>query len=228
MGRLAKRYFVLKDNVLSYHKIEIEEDDDMLATPQTKFFPITADCQVKIGMHNMQKCMKIITSTEKIWVALNGENEMEIETRWVTALQTAIANAAAASPTASSAAKTGVTNTSWSIFQPSSTSNTTASDVLKPRAPPADYTYKWYHVNPTVNLISCDANAILATGGFVRVGLYEQAGVATMKKGILDRHNVYSVDIGTDVREKMHLQVSSSCQPTLHVLNILKLGGSHE
>lgn len=186
MGRLAKRYFVLKDNVLSYHKQEIIEEDDMLGTPITKFFTLTSDCQVKIGIHNMQRCLKVITNTEKLWIALNGENEMEIESRWVTALNAAIASASTSVNT-----KKGAANTRGDV---------------RLTVPPADYKYIWYNSDPNVVLISCDALSS-NNNSFTRVALYQQSGVPSIKKGNVEKLNTFQVDLGTDVREKIHLEV---------------------
>lgn len=85
MGRRTRRFFVLRDNYLSYHKDRptVEEDPEEHDSQNT--LVLTANSTVEVGRKFLTRCLIVSTPADTLWIRVRGDYAQEA-VKWLTEL----------------------------------------------------------------------------------------------------------------------------------------------
>lgn len=83
-GRPSRRFFVLRDDLLTYHEDKPKTEEDLDVNSALSGLRITDDTVVRQGRHYLMKCLVIQNHLDTLWVRC-GQNNVE-EDKWVRAI----------------------------------------------------------------------------------------------------------------------------------------------
>jgi hypothetical protein len=88
-GRLRKRFFILRDNVLSYHKVKPLHEEDIASSFSHNTMHLTDTSTVSIGRKRLQKCLIITNPFDTLWLKMKKDFTNEA-VKWVSEINKAI------------------------------------------------------------------------------------------------------------------------------------------
>jgi hypothetical protein len=88
-GRLRKRFFILRDNVLSYHKVKPLHEEDIASSFSHNTMHLTDTSAVSIGRKRLQKCLIITNLFDTLWLKMKKDFTNEA-VKWVSEINKAI------------------------------------------------------------------------------------------------------------------------------------------
>ena len=87
-GRRMRRFFVLRDHILSYHVSRPSTEEEVYSNYSLSSLHITENTTVEVGRHMFMRSLVITTPLDKLWIRMqNGSTE---ETRWIGEINKAI------------------------------------------------------------------------------------------------------------------------------------------
>jgi hypothetical protein len=218
--RPSQRYFVLKDRSLSYYKEEPRDDDNLLGGgTASKFFELGAECSVKVGIHNMQRCIKVRTTTSKLWVAV-ADGEDEEERRWLNEINKAIVTSA--EPSTPSQPPVHY-STHW--YHESPRMNILSVDATTTSG---GFGYMRVALFELCGLTGTPKGRLFSGGKQQQQQQVHRPSEGFSARAAEAMHNSYFVEIGTEALEKLKLPVSKSCQLTSCYFILTLTGCAHE
>jgi hypothetical protein len=81
-GRIRKRFFILRDNVLSYHKHKPLHEEDVASTFSHNTLHLTDNSSITIGRKRLQKCLIITTPFDTLWLKMKRDFTTEA-VKWI-------------------------------------------------------------------------------------------------------------------------------------------------
>ncbi len=91
MGRLRKRFFVLRDHILSYHKIKPSSEEELATSfSANTSMHVTDNSTVSIGRKFLQRCLIVNTPFDTLWLKMNGKDFAGEAVKWITEINKAI------------------------------------------------------------------------------------------------------------------------------------------
>lgn len=87
-GRRMRRFFVLRDSVLSYHVSRPKSEEEVYSNYSLSSLILTENSSVQIGRRYFLRSMIVTTPIDKLWVRM--KNGAADEKKWVTEITKAI------------------------------------------------------------------------------------------------------------------------------------------
>jgi hypothetical protein len=81
-GRIRKRFFILRDNILSYHKHKPLHEEDVASTFSHNTLHLTDNSSITIGRKRLQKCLIITTPFDTLWLKMKRDFTTEA-VKWI-------------------------------------------------------------------------------------------------------------------------------------------------
>ncbi len=93
-GRRSKRFFVLRDNLLTYHNKKPDNEDEVLAHYSSKnSLVLTEETSVTMARHYFLRSMVVTTPVDTLWIRFRSwKGNEEKEARWKNEFSKAIAH----------------------------------------------------------------------------------------------------------------------------------------
>jgi hypothetical protein len=93
-GLRTKRFFVLRDNVLTYHKSKptVNVDDEMDLESSCGRVTLTENSTIARGRYLLTPCFTITTPYDTLWMKIKGD--VDEQERWMDQIRLAIAQSA--------------------------------------------------------------------------------------------------------------------------------------
>ena len=88
-GRLRKRFFILRDNVLSYHKSKPKHEEDVASAFSHNTLHLTDNSTITIGRKRLQKCLIVTTPFDTLWLKMKKDFTTEA-VKWIGEINKAI------------------------------------------------------------------------------------------------------------------------------------------
>jgi hypothetical protein len=87
-GRRMRRFFVLRDHILSYHVTRPADEEEVYSNYSLSSLHITDNTTVEVGRHMFLRSLIVTTPLDKLWIRMqNGNDE---ETKWIGAINNSI------------------------------------------------------------------------------------------------------------------------------------------
>ena len=93
-GRRSKRFFVLRDKILTYHKAKPSDENDVLRNYSSRNgLVLTEDTTVTMTRHYCLRAMTVCTPEDQLWIRFRSFRGNEVkEKRWKEELYKAVQN----------------------------------------------------------------------------------------------------------------------------------------
>jgi hypothetical protein len=87
-GRRMRRFFVLRDHILSYHVTRPADEEEVYSNYSLSSLHITENTTVEVGRHMFLRSLIVTTPLDKLWIRMqNGNAE---ETKWIDSINESI------------------------------------------------------------------------------------------------------------------------------------------
>jgi hypothetical protein len=80
IGRQTRRFFVLRDHYLSYHKDKPTNEEEV-STFNANTLLLTEDTSIQISRKLLTRCLTITTPSDTLWIKLKNDQTQDI-VRW--------------------------------------------------------------------------------------------------------------------------------------------------
>jgi hypothetical protein len=87
-GRRMRRFFVLRDHILSYHVTRPADEEEVYSNYSLSSLHITDNTTVEVGRHMFLRSLIVTTPLDKLWIRMQNGNEEE--TKWIGAINKSI------------------------------------------------------------------------------------------------------------------------------------------
>ena len=87
-GRRMRRFFVLRDHILSYHVSRPADEEDVYSNYSLSSLHITENTTVEVGRHMFLRSLVITTPLDKLWIRMQNGNSDEL--RWIAEINKSI------------------------------------------------------------------------------------------------------------------------------------------
>lgn len=82
-GMMTRRFFILRDRILSYHRVEPSSQEEASADYSMHSIKLKKGHYVQRSRHHMRTCVKLDTVNDALWVRCNSKEE---EDEWIAAI----------------------------------------------------------------------------------------------------------------------------------------------
>ena len=87
-GRRMRRFFVLRDHILSYHVTRPADEEEVYSNYSLSSLHITENTSIEVGRHMFLRSLIITTPLDKLWIRMqNGNTD---EKKWVDSINHSI------------------------------------------------------------------------------------------------------------------------------------------
>jgi hypothetical protein len=87
-GRRMRRFFVLRDHILSYHVTRPADEEEVYSNYSLSSLHVTENTTVEVGRHMFMRSLVITTPLDTLWIRMqNGSTD---ENKWIAEINKSI------------------------------------------------------------------------------------------------------------------------------------------